>query len=96
MTDAPQQPQSALVREMVECIRLLMDTFPLDIEESGDKRFGKATGGVAAKGAGSSAVHGLPDVRLAVTIRWAAHETSRDDKEVLDEIAKAFSKTRIE
>jgi hypothetical protein len=83
---------------MVECIRVLMDTFPLDIEESGMRVSPKQL---------EASLHKLqegPPLYMdylmlafsAVTIRWAAHETGRDEKEMLDEIAKAFSGIRIE
>ena len=31
----------------------------------------------------------------AVTIRWAAHETGRNEKELLGEVVKAFSEIDI-
>ncbi len=30
---------------------------------------------------------------LAATIRWAAHETGRDEQEILDELGKNYSGT---
>jgi hypothetical protein len=97
VTDAPKTPQSALIREMVECVRVLMDTFPLDLED-------RISGSPKRLEASLQKLQEGPPLYMdylmlafsAVTIRWAAHETGRDEKELLDEIEKSFSAIRIE
>ena len=98
MTDPPANPNSALAREIVDCIRVLMDSFPLDPEQAPLRVSPKLLGSSLEKLEESPPrlTHYLMLAFSAVTIRWAAHETGRDEKEMLDELAKSFHAIQTE
>ena len=74
-----------------------MDTFPLDPEDRiiGSPKRLEASLQKLQEGP-TLCMDYLMLAFSAVTIRWAAHETGRDEKELLDEIEKSFSAIRIE
>jgi hypothetical protein len=96
-TNKSPDPHSALKREMVQCVRVLMDAFPLDLAD-------RASGSPKQLEASLKKLQEGPPLFMdylmlafsAVTVRWAAHETGRNEKEILDEIARAFSAMPID
>jgi hypothetical protein len=97
VTDTPRNPNSALIREMVECIRILMDAFPLnhDVPRSGSLKQLEASLKKLQEGPPLATDYFMLSFS-ALAIQWAAHETGRGEEEILDELARAFSAMPIE
>jgi hypothetical protein len=92
VTNAPKNPNADLIREIVECVRILIDTFPVgqDVPRTGSLKQLEASLKKLQEG---PALH-MDYLMLsfaALTIQWAAHETGRDEIEILDELVKTFS-----
>jgi hypothetical protein len=91
VTNVARNPDSHLIREIVDCVRQLIETFPMDGSD----------GSIAAPKQLEASLKKLqegPPLYMdylmltfgAAAIRWAAHETGRNELEMLDEIAKSF------
>jgi hypothetical protein len=81
--------------EIVQAVRELLATFPLPAG-TGEPPIGKPGTYptlVQLTQEPTARVMYQSLAMIAATIRWAAHETGRDEQEVLDELGKKFSAT---
>jgi hypothetical protein len=92
VTHVERNPNSYLIQDIVDCVRQLIETFPMD------GRDGSIASPKELEASLNKLQEGPPlymDYLMltfgAAAIRWAAHETGRNELEMLDEIARSFS-----
>ena len=92
MTNAPKNPHTALIEELVGYIRALIEDFPLGQEVPQSGSFKRLEASLKKLQESPPLVTDyLLLVFNAVTIQWAAHETGRDVEEILEELARGFN-----
>jgi hypothetical protein len=94
MTNIPID-QMAVRRDVVDSVRALLDTFgPNDDEPDLGSSPGRLLGLLQKRQEGPPKYTTYLLIAFAsATIRWAAHETGRNEVEVLDELANGFGVT---
>ncbi len=95
MTNVPNDPTSAVRRDVIEGVRALLDKFGAkDNEPEPGSSPGRLTESLRKLQDGPPQYTTYLMIAFAsATIRWAAHETGRGELEILDELANGFGVT---